>query len=1453
MKIKGRSLGKLGALLAASAVLLVSQVALADMPTGLGRSECNIYNSHWDNQASESGISLRTALYYANNPGRYPWCRDKIILHTDITINSPIVIKREGLIITSCDDSNGNGCVKRTIHANSIDDNAQTDGLSGMGCAIYIDAPNVTIQNLKLLSGARHAVCVNQSGNKIRGVEVDSSGTGLALSGSDNMLDDVKIRAEGHGIYFKEGAAGNRILPNVEVDRTGGYSIADNSNGAFNIVINTNRVPERDGRGDKVDRRTGILEWATDARGNELYLSIDDMMENLSGATGSAGGDLMELSLAGSGGRLVKSEREMIPIVTEIDKEGNRERYEVRGVFMRFSGGAFNESENGDIEYGYEPFDCSQGTIETIVSRLAIYTFKDGNMEFAGMVGESLSYGVNSEDGEFKFKIDTSSHPQFQGIDAFVLLPVGRDYTMVGRASNFKRLASGQSDCQNGTAPQVEGGGGGGDEEGSDANLGGMIDLIGYTDPDVCAMDTANFPGTIEEDTDSDLDGINDWIERSIGSKILRREIRCTIDGREVVLKPGREVWIFDPETATCGCEGYDRRLSCWFRPDSDFDGIMDGRDGVNGYIEENWQNFYEMDTDTRFDDLSSPQEKCDRIVNPINSDGVGVRSDGTGGENRYPENASDNIPDVMDHDSDNDGYNDGVEDRTRTFNPQAKAHYYKLRSMGEPHYPDRNGNKVECDLGDMIEIGVKYGVYIVGGSGDDYVDDPIPYTLFTPNSEKKPGRNVYILECRNESVRSPLDFNGEYDRNRGETKARDPDTDDDCVCDGFDVGCIAIDESMGAFDGRTGRCMESLHNRNPVRSNPMWLDDGCPETPSATKDCTPTCLPSETLLPVKFTAPEYVEEFGTTVRLKDSDGNGTPDLFERTMIDPDTGLEVPDWVFVDSVCSDIDKDGIPDCVERASGACLPQNIRELMLDPYKKDSDNDGLVDGMIGGVSDVCPLGPLNPTQSDRFIVSGGSYSCDPRRDVYTAGGEIPRILACFLDRDGDGLRDCVEDRNMNGGVDKVQGIAGITQSESDPLSLDTDNDGILDNNPGTDLGEVRGWPERTNPADPDTDDDGLLDGDEDRDSSGYIDITFLEGQGCSEALLANGQRRDTDPTKADTDGDGLNDKLELDGPDMGREDFLRLLGDPGVWFESGIPHMSSPLAKDSDGDGLKDNEEYNGKFISYMGSNPCMVDSDGDGTNDKEEAAGCRLNPEPCVAPEGGNGGLDWDGDGLPDNAEARIGTDPRDPDTDDDGVEDGDEDTNHNGIYEPNLGESDPFNPDTDADGMNDGYELRYGTDPTNPDTDGDCIPDGVEDSTANGQFDMGTETNALSTDTDNDGLPDGWVPASGMGEDVNCNGMRDMDESGQYTETDPRNPDSDNDGDSDFEEMTRGGYYNFANIPGATRGYEGCSLMPGAAANPASILIIATMLGALGAARLSRRRRSNIPCLRKDRE
>lgn len=70
-------------------------------------------------------------------------------------------------------------------------------------------------------------------------------------------------------------------------------------------------------------------------------------------------------------------------------------------------------------------------------------------------------------------------------------------------------------------------------------------------------------------------------------------------------------------------------------------------------------------------------------------------------------------------------------------------------------------------------------------------------------------------------------------------------------------------------------------------------------------------------------------------------------------------------------------------------------------------------------------------------------------------------------------------------------------------------------------------------------------------------------------------------------------------------------------------------------------------------------------------------------------------DTDGDGLSDEEEAKIGTDPNNPDTDGDGLLDG---------KEVNKYKTNPKDPDTDGGGIKDGVEVKYGADPLDADDD-----------------------------------------------------------------------------------------------------------------------------------------------------
>ncbi len=158
------------------------------------------------------------------------------------------------------------------------------------------------------------------------------------------------------------------------------------------------------------------------------------------------------------------------------------------------------------------------------------------------------------------------------------------------------------------------------------------------------------------------------------------------------------------------------------------------------------------------------------------------------------------------------------------------------------------------------------------------------------------------------------------------------------------------------------------------------------------------------------------------------------------------------------------------------------------------------------------------------------------------------------------------------------------------------------------------------------------------------------------------------------------------------------------------TGLTFTGESGSADRDNDGLTKDEE------DELGTNPKNPDSDGDGIKDGDEVNKYKTNPLL----------LDSDIDGLNDNQEINTyHTNPNWADTDNDGINDGEEIRNY---------KTDPLKSDTDGDGINDGDEvLKYRTDPNKADSD----DDGLNDSDEVARY----KTNPLSKDSDFDGLSD----------------------------------------------------------------------------------------------------------------
>ena len=154
---------------------------------------------------------------------------------------------------------------------------------------------------------------------------------------------------------------------------------------------------------------------------------------------------------------------------------------------------------------------------------------------------------------------------------------------------------------------------------------------------------------------------------------------------------------------------------------------------------------------------------------------------------------------------------------------------------------------------------------------------------------------------------------------------------------------------------------------------------------------------------------------------------------------------------------------------------------------------------------------------------------------------------------------------------------------------------------------------------------------------------------------------------------------------------------------WEQSGYlckKNYKINLESDKDLDGISD------YFEAVYDLDKCKNDTDGDGISDYNEIVLTKTDPRVYDSEKEGlsDGRLDLDNDGIDNENEIKMGTNPILSDTDDDGL------TDYEEVYTYNT---DPLVSDTDNDELDDGDDVALKLDPLVSDTDGNGIIDGKE--------------------------------------------------------------------------------------------------------------------------------------------
>lgn len=459
-------------------------------------------------------------------------------------------------------------------------------------------------------------------------------------------------------------------------------------------------------------------------------------------------------------------------------------------------------------------------------------------------------------------------------------------------------------------------------------------------------------------------------------------------------------------------------------------------------------------------------------------------------------------------------------------------------------------------------------------------------------------------------------------------------------------LSTLASDLADGVIDGQVSGALADIYASEAEKNEAIALLEQSIETLCIAEDAEGACL-------------QTVADINTLL------------VEERVDIGVDSSASVQiDAPDLDAPRLNTDSDG--DSVNNDQDA-FPDNAQESV------DTDADG-----IGNNSDNCPAAS-NSEQTDTDN-DGAGDACDD-------------ATAPNTDADGDGVNDSVDNCPSLANVDQLN---TDSDTQGNVCDSDDDGDGVSDTQETT---------QGSNPLLSDTDGDGDLDG----------------ADNC--VLAANADQLNSD---SDSQGNVCDTDDDNDGTPDTSDDFPLNAGETTDTDDDGVGNNGDNCPTTANANQLNTDGAADG-------GNACDLDDDNDGVADVTDNCSLIDNASQANLDEDTQGNAcdtDDDNDGLTDAEEVALGTAFDDADTDDDGHNDGDDNCpllgNDDQGDADDDGVGDVCDNDSDNDGLTDEEEGVLGTDPLLADTDDDTVDDGDDNCP------LAANTDQLNTDNSADG-------------------------------------------------------------------------------------------------------------------